>query len=86
MDGYYNVKPEIKKILFEVRGKMEVVLKDGRSVIVPLSAFPTIKKIPASKRKNYILMGGGFTWDGSNEIIHIEQILGCFDFYSHEAE
>lgn len=63
---------------------MQVELVDGRIIIVPLSAFPSIKKIPLKERKNYYLMGGGFTWDCCNEIIHIEQVLGCFDYYSHE--
>lgn len=87
MDGYFNIKPEIKKISFEERGKMTVVLKDGRSITVPLSAFPSIKKIPVSKRKDYYLLGNDvFSWRCTNEVFHIEQILGCFDYYGHESK
>ena len=84
MDGYYNVKPKIKRLNFNIRGKMQVELVDGRIIIVPISAFPSIKKIPVKERKKYYLMGGGFSWDCCDEVIHIEQILGCFDNYSHE--
>jgi hypothetical protein len=31
-------------------------------------------------------MGGGVTWDSCPEVIHIEQILGNFHNYAHEAE
>lgn len=87
MDGYFNVKPKIKKLSFEQRGKMTVFLEDGRVITVPLSAFPSIKKIPASKRKDYYLLGKDvFSWDCTNEVFHIEQILGCFDYYGHEAD
>jgi hypothetical protein len=31
-------------------------------------------------------MGGGVTWDSCPEVIHIEQILGNFQNYAHEAD
>jgi hypothetical protein len=44
VEGFWNVKPKIKKVGFPVRGKMQVNLEDGRSLLVPTSAFPSIKK------------------------------------------
>ena len=84
VEGYWNVVPKIKKVAFPVRGKMSVQLEDGRMIIVPLSSFPSIKKVPVKARSKWYLMGGGVTWDESPEVIHIEQILGNYQNYSHE--
>lgn len=84
-EGYWGVKPRIKKIDFPQRGKLEVALEDGRKVIMPISAFPSIKKVPVSKRKDWYFMGNGFTWDECPEVIHIEQVLGNYANYQHEA-
>lgn len=50
IEGFWNIEPKIKNIISPLRGKMQVHLEDGRSVIVPLSAFPSIKKVPTKKR------------------------------------
>ncbi len=84
IDGYWNVVPKIKKVSFPIRGKMSVLLEDGRQIIAPLSSFPSIKKVPVSERPKWYLVGGGVTWDTCPEVIHIEQILGNFDNYKHE--
>lgn len=84
IEGYWDVKPAIKNVTFPIRGKFQVGLADGRQIIMPISAFPSIKKVPVSKRKNWYLMGGGFTWDECPEVIHIEQILGNYSTYAHE--
>ena len=60
-------------------------LQDGRSVTMPISAFPSLKKLPVKERENWYLMGGGVTWDSCPEVIHIEQILGNYKNYAHEA-
>ena len=85
MEGYWNIIPKIKKVSFPVRGKMSVHLEDGRVVIVPLSAFPSIKKVPVNvkERSKWYLIGGGITWDACPEFIHIEQILGNYANYKH---
>lgn len=44
VEGFWNIIPKIKKISFPVRGKMQVDLEDGRCLLVPISAFPSIKK------------------------------------------
>nr|WP_297012276.1 DUF2442 domain-containing protein [Prevotella sp.] len=85
-EGYWNVKPKIKAVSFPKRGKFEVTLQDGRSITMPISAFPSMKKVPVKERSNWYLMGGGFTWDSCPEVIHIEQILGNYANYSHETD
>ncbi|MBR3566016.1 MAG: DUF2442 domain-containing protein [Paludibacteraceae bacterium] len=85
IDGYWDVEPKIKDITFPVRGKIQVSFQDGRIIIMPLSAFPSIKKVPTANRKKWYLMGGGFTWDECPEVIHIEQILGNYAKYNHDA-
>ena len=51
---------------------------------MPISSFPSLKKVPVKERKNWYLMGGGVTWDSCPEVIHIEQILGNYANYAHE--
>ena len=58
-EGYWDVKPKIKRLLFPKRGKFQVDLQDGRSVVMPISAFPSIKKVPAKERENWYLIGDG---------------------------
>ena len=84
-EGYWDVKPRIKSLSFPKRGKFQVDLQDGRSVVMPISAFPSIKKVPVRERNNWYLMGGGVTWDSCPEVIHIEQILGNYQNYAHEV-
>ena len=83
IEGYWDVVPKIKKVTFPLRGKMSVALEDGRIITVPISAFPSIKKVPVKERNKYFLTAGGFTWDSCPEVIHIEQILGNFSNYKH---
>ncbi len=85
IDGYWNVTPQIKDVTFPVRGKMQVALQDGRLIVMPLSAFPSVKKVPVRERKNWYRMAGGFTWDSCPEVIHVEQILGNYALYNHDA-
>lgn len=84
-EGYWDVVPRIKSISFPMRGKFQVDLHDGRSVVMPVSAFPSLKKVPAKERKNWYLIGGGVSWDSCPEVIHIEQILGDYNKFAHEA-
>ena len=83
IEGYWDVTPKIKKVSFSIRGKMSVSLEDGRVITVPISAFPSIKKVPVNERKQYYLTAGGVTWDSCPEVIHIEQILGNYNKYKH---
>ena len=45
-EGYWDVKPKIKRLSFPKRGKFQVDLQDGRSVMMPISAFPSLKRYP----------------------------------------
>ena len=84
VEGYWNVVPQIKTVSFPKRGKFQVNLVDGRQVVMPTSAFPSLKRVPVRERKNWYLMGGGVTWDSCPEVIHVEQILGDYQKYAHE--
>ena len=84
IEGYWDVVPQIKSVSFPLRGKMQVDLEDGRSIIVDVAKFPSIKKLSMDDRKDWYPMGNGFTFDKCSEVIHIEQILGNFQNYCHE--
>ena len=45
IEGFDKVIPQIKKIHFPIKGKMGVVLADGREIICLLQKFPSIKKL-----------------------------------------
>ena len=85
IEGYWDVVPQIKAVSFPKRGKFQVDLEDGRTIIMPISAFPSIKKVPVKERGQWYLFGGGVTWDSCPEVIHIEQILGNANVYAHES-
>ena len=84
-EGYWDVKPQIKSVCFPKRGKFQVDLQDGHVIVMPISAFPSLKKVPTKERGNWYLMGGGVSWDSCPEVIHVEQILGDYQKYGHEA-
>jgi len=76
MEGLIGIRPELKSLSFE-RGKMCLHLKDGRMVIVPLTFFPSIKKLTTNQRTRWqIINQEGFTFMDCNEVYHIEQVLG----------
>jgi hypothetical protein len=84
MEGIIGVKPEIRKIAFNQRGKMDVYLADGRVVIVPLSWFPSIKKLTTKQRTHwYVMPQGLFSFDDSPEVFHVEQVLGKEKAYQY---
>jgi len=85
IEGFWNVSPKIKKISFQIRGKISILLEDGRNIIVPVSKFPSIKKLTTDQRSKWYLFGNGFSFDDCNEVYHIEQILGNFEIYKHES-
>lgn len=84
MEGVIGIKPVIKKISFPATGKMRIDLEDKRSIVVPLSLFPSIKRLPPSvRRKWYVMNDELFSFDGSNEVFHIEQVLGKEEEYKY---
>lgn len=84
-EGYWDVVPQIKSVSFPRRGKWIIELVDGRAIEMPISAFPSLRRVPTKERSSWYLMGGGVTWDSCPEVIHIEQILGDYNKYSHES-
>lgn len=83
-EGYWNVEPQIRKVSFPKRGKWQVDLEDGRQVVMPVSAFPSLRRVSTKERRQWYLMGNGVTWDSCPEVIHVEQILGNYVNYAHE--
>lgn len=83
-EGFWGTVPRIKAVQFPARGKWQVDFVDGRSVVMPISAFPSLKKVPVKERSKWYLMGGGVTWDACSEVILIEQILGDYQKFGHE--
>lgn len=85
MEGYIgSPKPQIKKVSFPARGRMEILLTDGRAVTVPVSKFPSIRKLNEEQRKKWQVIGGDFfTFRDCDEVYHIEQILGKEEDYSY---
>lgn len=84
IEGFWDVIPKIANVSFPIKGKMAIDLEDGRTIIVPLSKFPSIEKLTKNQRINWYQFGNGFTFDFCDEVIHIEQILGNFESYKHE--
>ena len=77
MEGLYKIKPAIKKIDFIERGKFKIELKDGRIILVPIAYFPSIKKLSKTQRNQwYIIDDQMFSFEESDEIFHLEQVLG----------
>ena len=82
MEGIIDIQPEIKDIKFTYKGKIDIFLKDGRIIAVPLRYFPEIKKLNKAQRKKIqIIDNVGFTFLDCNEVYHIEQILGRYENY-----
>ena len=84
VEGYWNIAPEIRSIDFPTVDQLQVELEDGRVVIMPLERFPSIRQLTSEQRQHWYKYGNGFSFDDSDEVIHIEQILGNFDLYRHE--
>ncbi len=85
IEGYWDVIPRIKSVSSPVRGKMQVALQDGRIILVSVSKFSSVKRLCMEQRKKWYILGNGFSFEDSDEVIHIEQILGNFASYAHEA-
>lgn len=51
---------------------------------MPVGQFPGIQQLTPEQRQHWYTYGNGFSFDDSDEVIHIEQILGNFDLYRHE--
>lgn len=85
VEGFWDVKPEIKDISFPLAEKMQVEFEDGRCLLFPISKFPNINKMTAEQRNNWYLLGDGFSFEDCNEVYHVEQLFGNYQTYRHEA-
>lgn len=71
-----GVTAELHKIAFERRGYITFYFEDKRIVSVPLSNFPTIKKLNAKQRKDWeVIDDQYFSFLAINEIYSIKDIL-----------
>ena len=84
VEGYWNIAPQVKAIDFPTPDQLQVELADGRTIIMPLDRFPSIQRLTTEQRQHWYKYGNGFSFDDSDEVIHIEQILGNFNLYKHE--
>jgi hypothetical protein len=76
-EGIIGTAPAIDKISFELKGKMNIYLEDGRILIVPLSLFPSIKKLSESQRKKWHISDAQIIlFADCDEVFHLEQFLG----------
>jgi len=65
-----------QKLTFDA-DTMWVHLVDGRQLGVPLAYFPRLAKASASKRKKYVISGGGvgLHWEALDEDISVPLLL-----------
>ena len=83
-EGAIGIRPVIDRINFEHRGKMSIYLEDGRTIIIPLSLFPSIKKLNEAQRKKYHISDGQIIiFNNCDEVFHIEQFLGSEQEYRY---
>ena len=85
-EGFWNVTPRIEVISFPTANQLQINLEDGRIILVPLDRFPSIQELTMEQRVHWYRFGNGFSFDASDKVIHIEQILGNFDIYRHESQ
>ena len=72
-----NTRIGIKKLNFDIAGKITLKLEEGRLIIVPLKYFPDIQKLSVGKRKKYRIVDYRtvlFTF--SDSIYHLEDFIG----------
>ena len=83
-EGVVGISPAIDKIKFKHKGKMSIYLEDGRIIIVPLTLFPSIKKLNEVQRRKYHIADGQIIlFKDCNEVFHIEQFLGSEQEYRY---
>lgn len=73
-----NVKVGIKSLDFvSHRGKLAASLTDGREIIVPVSFFPDIKRLPLERRKEWMILDDQFfTFATLSKVYSINDLMG----------
>lgn len=85
-EGFFGVMPVIERITFRYKNYITFELQDGRMILVPLRAFPSIEQLSKTQRKKwYISDDQLFSFDDCNEVFHIEQVLGREQEYKYGA-
>lgn len=74
--GYWESIPYLKAASFPTSDTIRVELNDGRSVTMPVNAFPFLEKMEESEWLNWTLFDGGIRWNASGDVIRAEDILG----------
>ena len=71
-----NFRPLAKSVKFD-DDSMWVELIDGRTLGIPLAYFPRLFSAPASKRRKYVISGGGIGihWEELDEDISVRGLL-----------
>ena len=72
-----DVSVGIKDMDFKTyRGKMVVRLTDGRTVIVPVSFFPDIKRLSRKQREDWMIMDDQyFSFEALSRIYSVKDLL-----------
>ena len=84
IEGYINMKPEIKAVEVNEKDKIKVSLKDGRILILPINKFKSIEELNIKQRRQIQILGtDAFTFDNCPEVYHIEQLFGSYIDYKH---
>mgnify|MGYP003347535920 CR=1 FL=1 len=78
MEAYLKNKSMfIKKILFDLPGKITIKMEDGRLFIIPLRYFPELQKLSVQKRKKYTIVDDRtILFAYSNSVYHLEDFIG----------
>ena len=77
MEGFYKTHPMIKKLSFKEKGRMSIILEDGRIISVPLKYFPSIQQLNLKQRKFYTIINEeGIAFKDANEVFHLQDFLG----------
>ena len=72
-----SIPMAIRKVSFELAGKISIQLEDGRIFIVPLKYFPDIQKLPLEKRKKCTIVDDRtILFLHSDSVYHLEDFLG----------
>ncbi|MCX6277539.1 MAG: hypothetical protein NT004_05530 [Bacteroidetes bacterium] len=72
-----NQTISIKKVLFDLPGKITIKLEDGRIIITPLKYFPEIKKLSVDKRKKCTIVDDRtILFSYSDSVYHLEDFFG----------
>lgn len=75
-----NIALSIKKMNFEIPGKISLHLEDGREIIVPLKYFPELRKMTVEKREKCTIVDDTtLVFAYSDSIYHLEDFMHLED-------